>query len=371
MAFEKMTSLLKGPIYEYNTETRRRKLIEALREVATHHYANCAPYRKFCKKRQFDPEALESLEELPYLPTSIFKDVMLLSVPMDRIFREMQSSATTSGRPSRIGLDKENNRRWTISMQRMLLDRIGNERFRFLILDDESVLQRSRVISARASMTRSLLFCANKVETCLGDHQGSLTLDMEKLDTFLAAAKNNGEGTIIFGFTFILYKYVVLPLLDVGKQFDLSKAKIIHAGGWKKLEDQKVTQDKLLELSEKCFGISPENIIDLYGFTEQGGMLYPTCEHDNRHTPAWSDVICRDLDTLEPLPPGVEGLMQFITPIQTSYPGHSILTEDVGIILGYDNCPCGRRGTVFKVIGRSRNATEVRGCGDIMAEKFA
>lgn len=74
--------------------------------------------------------------------------------------------------------------------------------------------------------------------------------------------------------------------------------------------------------------------------------------------------------SLKPLAPGQEGLLQFISPIQTSYPGHSVLTEDVGFIAGVDDCPCGRKGTVFKVIGRAQQA-EIRGCGDIMAEKFA
>jgi hypothetical protein len=63
--------------------------------------------------------------------------------------------------------------------------------------------------------------------------------------------------------------------------------------------------------------------------------------------------------------------MQFLTPIQTSYPGHSVITEDVGVVFGRDDCACGRKGTTFQVLGRSQTATEERGCGDIMAEMFA
>jgi hypothetical protein len=46
-----------------------------------------------------------------------------------------------------------------------------------------------------------------------------------------------------------------------------------------------------------------------------------------------------------------------------SYPGHSILTEDIGKLVGVDTCPCGRKGKYFKIFGRIKNA-EIRGCSD-------
>ena len=50
-------------------------------------------------------------------------------------------------------------------------------------------------------------------------------------------------------------------------------------------------------------------------------------------------------------------------PLPRSYPGHSLLTEDLGVLLGEDDCPCGRKGKYFKVTGRVPRA-EVRGCSD-------
>ena len=46
-----------------------------------------------------------------------------------------------------------------------------------------------------------------------------------------------------------------------------------------------------------------------------------------------------------------------------SYPGHSILTEDEGVLLGIDDCSCGRKGKYFEVLGRIKNV-EIRGCSD-------
>ena len=55
--------------------------------------------------------------------------------------------------------------------------------------------------------------------------------------------------------------------------------------------------------------------------------------------------------------------IQVLTPMAWSYPGHSVLTEDKGMIVGEDDCPCGRKGKYFKVFGRIKNA-EIRGCSD-------
>ena len=49
--------------------------------------------------------------------------------------------------------------------------------------------------------------------------------------------------------------------------------------------------------------------------------------------------------------------------LPTSYPGHSIITEDVGVIVNKNNCVCSSQGKRFKVLGRASMA-EIRGCSD-------
>ena len=65
---------------------------------------------------------------------------------------------------------------------------------------------------------------------------------------------------------------------------------------------------------------------------------------------------------------GEKGVLQVVSLLPESYPGHSILTEDEGVLLGEDDCPCGRKGKYFEVTGRIRNA-EVRGCSDTYERK--
>ena len=87
------------------------------------------------------------------------------------------------------------------------------------------------------------------------------------------------------------------------------------------------------------------------------------CSEGFFHCPEFSDVIVRDPISLAPVPHGTEGVIQVCSTLPKSYPGHLILTEDVGTIHGKDTCKCGREGTYFSVAGRLQKA-EKRGCSD-------
>ena len=47
-----------------------------------------------------------------------------------------------------------------------------------------------------------------------------------------------------------------------------------------------------------------------------------------------------------------------------SYPGHNLLTEDIGKIEGIDDCKCGNKGKYFSIKGRVPDS-ELRGCSDV------
>jgi hypothetical protein len=96
---------------------------------------------------------------------------------------------------------------------------------------------------------------------------------------------------------------------------------------------------------------------------EQTGSVYVECERGYLHSSVYSDVIVRDPVSFEPCDFNEPGILQVLSVIPTSYPGHSLLTEDEGIIFGEDDCLCGRRGKYFTVFGRMKGA-EARGCSD-------
>ena len=81
------------------------------------------------------------------------------------------------------------------------------------------------------------------------------------------------------------------------------------------------------------------------------------------HTSIFSDILIRD-HNFNVLKKNEKGLIQLFSVLPTSYPGHNILTEDIGEIVGQDNCKCGLKGKYFLVHGRAKEA-EIRGCSDI------
>src|SRR4029077_15795074 len=91
------------------------------------------------------------------------------------------------------------------------------------------------------------------------------------------------------------------------------------------------------------------------------GYLYP---------PNFADVIVRDPVTLDPLPPGKIGVLQVLSALPRGYPGHSLLTEDLGVVHHLDEPTCGRMGKAFSVVGRIPRA-ELRGCSDVIAAQVA
>jgi hypothetical protein len=99
---------------------------------------------------------------------------------------------------------------------------------------------------------------------------------------------------------------------------------------------------------------------------EQVGSIFVECSQGHLHTPIYADVIIRDSLSFEPVPFGHQGLIQVLSTLPKSYPGHSLLTEDLGTILGEDDCPCGWKGKYFSVAGRLPKA-ELRGCSDTFA----
>jgi hypothetical protein len=93
------------------------------------------------------------------------------------------------------------------------------------------------------------------------------------------------------------------------------------------------------------------------------------CENGYLHTSIYSDIIIRRSIDFSIAEIGEEGIIEVVSILPKSYPGHALLTEDQGIVFGEDNCKCGRLGKYFKITGRIKNA-EIRGCSDSYAAKF-
>jgi hypothetical protein len=361
--------LLSFEPYELSCEQKKIHFSAAIKEALEHHINTNPFFKSFSESQGFSiGDELTDISNIPYLPVNLFKNRNLMSVPQEQIKATLNSSAT-SGTPSSVNIDVITSKRQARASAKVMSSFLGNYRRPFLILDEKPGRLASAEMSARSAATLGFLVLASSAEYVLQTTEDKqLHLDIETFKSKLLPFINKGEEICVFGFTFILYHHVIRALKEKNEVFKLPpNSKVVHIGGWKKLESQKVDKKTFLDDIEAVLGVPSQNVIDFYGFTEQMGLVYPNIGLEPKITSAYSEIIIRDFQSLEPVPDGKEGLIQIITPIPHSYPGTSILTEDVGRIISRDKSVNGRNGVHFEVLGRAKEA-EVRGCGDIMAE---
>lgn len=356
--------------YEAGEKSGGGAFYNALMEEIRFHYDNNFMYKRFCDNKGFNPHKFSGIiNDIPPVQVSVFKEMgsHLNSVALNNIKLMLQSSAT-SGVPSSIPVDSVTSKRQTRAMIRVVGDFIGNEKKPFLIMDVDPASGFREILGARYAAVSGYLNFASEAEYFLKvDKNNTYYFDADGIQKFIK--RIGGQSAVVFGFTYILYSEVIRPLIEKGINFSLPRgSKIIHIGGWKKLESEKVSKGRFNELASGLFGIEPVDIIDIYGFTEQMGLNYPDCPCGCKHAPLYSEVVVRDVTTKKVLPAGKEGLLEFVTPIPHSYPGNAVLTDDIGMIED-GGCPYHRAGTRFKVLGRLKKA-EIRGCGDILSSKL-
>jgi hypothetical protein len=350
--------------YSLSKEAKNRLLNERLQTLTRHHYLSCPEYRKMMDAYGLNIDNLPDYENLPFLPVRLFKEFELRSCAKDDIVKTLTSSGTTGQQVSKIFLDREASALQTKCLTKIVSAFLGTKRVPMLILDSSAVVKNRAMFSARGAGILGFSMFGSKRQYALNE---DMELDIEGMKTFLA--EHEGETIFMFGFTFMIWQHFYKKLKENGYRPDLSKGILIHGGGWKKLATEKVnTQEYKRCLNQVC-GIYPENVHDYYGMVEQTGTIYMECKCGNLHTPVFSDVLIRRPKDFGLASIGEKGLIEVVSVLPSSYPGHVLLTEDEGMILGEDDCPCGLKGKYFKIEGRIKNA-EIRGCSDTYASKF-
>ncbi|HSW04733.1 acyl-protein synthetase [Aquabacterium sp.] len=349
-------SFLDWPVYELGQTDKRRRLEAELSALTAHHAEHCPPYARLLAARGVSPQGPFTLESLPWLPVQLFKHRLLSSVPPDQVFKTLTSSGTTGQTPSRITLDRITAARQTTALARIMQRFVGRARLPMLIIDHAGVIKDRKSFSARGA---GILGLANLGREHVYALREDMSLDLEAVQAF--CARHAGAPKLLFGFTFMVWQHFVLALEASGQALDLSGALLVHSGGWKKLLDIAVDNAQFKARVRQVAG--DVRVHNFYGMVEQVGSVFVECEAGHLHTPAFADVLVRDPQSWQVLPAGQAGVVQVLSCLPGSYPGHSLLTEDLGTLLGEDDCPCGRLGRHFHIHGRLPRA-ELRGCSD-------
>ena len=342
--------------YSLNKNEKEKLLFDGLFDLTKYHYENCGNYRKILNTLNINFDALKTVSDIPFIPVRLFKEFNLASIKEDEIFKTMTSSGTSGQAVSKIVLDKATALNQQKTLVKIVSDFTGASRMPMLIIDSPSVIKNRLMFSARgAGILGFSIFGADRTYALDED----MNLDLKAIETFLD--KHKGKPILLFGFTFMIWQYFYKELKKLNKKLDISNGILIHGGGWKKLINEAVSKEDFKKaLKDVC---ALNNVHDYYGMVEQTGCVYMECEYGHLHASVFSDVIIRNTKDFSLAPIGEKGIIQVVSLLPESYPGHSLLTEDEGIILGEDDCPCGRKGKYFKILGRIKNA-EIRGCSD-------
>ncbi|WP_309249356.1 LuxE/PaaK family acyltransferase [Clostridium estertheticum] len=318
------------------------------------------------EKLGVDINSIKTLEEVPYIPVNMFKFFDLRVCEVEKVARVLLSSATTTGIPSKIYLDKKTSIRQTQGLISTLSNFLGSKRRPMLIIDDEDSNKKGDSITARGAAIRGVSAFASEICYVMDKDKGGLKINIDRLRAFERKFKD--EKIIVYGFTYILWSKFIKVLKEEKIQLNIPNLKLLHSGGWKKLIAEKVEKEIFSKTTAEVFNTNIFNIIDFYGMVEQLGVVFIDCEYGYKHVPNFAEIIIRDIQTLEEVKFGGIGLIEVMSILGTSYPSQAILTEDVGEFIGIDDCPCGRHGKYFKFKARIDKA-EVRGCGDTFAQR--
>ena len=350
--FEKRTD-----IFSYSQKTKETFFNKKIIELIKFHYYNCKNYKKILKKLNYKIQN-KNILSIPFLPVSLFKKFDLYSVKLEKISKILKSSGTSSSVPSKVYLDSLNAQNQTWVLSKIIESLLGKKRLPMLIIDQDPKGVSRYSYSARIAAINGFSLFGKNI-TYLLDKEGKVNI--AELKSFLNRYSN--EKFFIFGFTNFIFENLVEKQLDIENKKILANGIIIHGGGWKKLEKKSVSNKTFKNKIKSIYNI--EKIYNYYGLIEQTGSIFIECPKCSCFKCSiYSDILIRDTNLEIIKKDKKKGFLQVLSLLPTSYPGNSLLTEDIAELRNDVKCDCDNGSQKFIIHGRSKNS-EIRGCANI------
>ena len=93
--------------YSMKTNDKRKIMLEDLNQLTQHHYSNCSKYKQIIDGLWESKISAKKIEDIPFIPVSLFKSHELSSVNKKDIRSTMTSSGTTGQTVSKIYIDTQ------------------------------------------------------------------------------------------------------------------------------------------------------------------------------------------------------------------------------------------------------------------------
>ena len=270
---------------------------------------------------------------------------------------------------STINLDSKTSNLQKICLGKILSSTLNNKRRVFFIVDIEPIesFNQSTISARYAGMSGYLMAASSKHYLLKLDKDKNIIVNKKKFFELKKIIKS--EPIVIIGYTFMLWNYLLQnDEFNFRKILCHEETKIIHFGGWKKLEKKSVTKENFIKEIKKKINIKSANILDIYGFSEQLGTIYISKGLDGCKVTSYSHLLIRDPKTFKIVKDGNIGFIQFFSILPLSYPGFSILNDDIGYISKREIINNVEK-IEFKVHSRLEKL-ESRGCGDTLPAHY-
>ena len=342
--------------------------LQSMRDVTAWHMEKSLFYRKLAEQENFTPALIKTKTDLARIPAVLahfFKEHEVLSVPREDVALHLTSSGTT-GQKSQVFFDN-----WSIKAPQTMLDRIfehygwvtPEQKVNYLLYTYETE-EGSKLGTAYTDHYLCKYAPADEVSIALrlqGD--GSHSFDFSGVLAALRRFETAGLPVRIFGFPAFLAE--TLERMDkLGLTLKLHPDSLVFlGGGWKGKASKAIPKKELYAQATRVLGIPDERLRDGFGSVEHC-IPYVECAHHEFHVPVWSEVIIRDVKTLEPIIDGV-GFLSFVSPYMTSMPAHAVVMGDLASL--HANCPCGNARPFFRLQGRA-GTTQNKSCAIAAAE---
>ncbi len=367
---------LEDPFHMEPAKLEKMKF-EVIKKAAVYHYDNCPSYKKICRNNNFNPtkdlKSYENIVKIPWITSKSFKKSYnlyqnLISVPTAQITQWLHSSGT-SGDPSFVGRDQKTLDRFSAGGTRALELLLGVKRFHKGIVfgpHPETIQGLTFALGMKiwtSNMCDNSIFLMKERSSA-----GKMPIDMELMIKTLRDASKSKDICNLGGSSPLTYITLLNYYKQTGESFELNEKSFGagFGGGWKTFTGQQISRTKFREDLNKILGIPVKHFRDIYALTETD-MIFNECEEFFYHVPPWGDLIFRDPETMAPVKEGKKGLLNVINPLATSWPGISILLDDVAVLISEKKCKCGRYGKSFNEIERAVGV-EARGCGAMITD---